>query len=213
MKSWNEIRRSVLVKIKHDIMLWSALGLLALAIAMGALYPAGHDYRAVQAKCLAAQGEKLYWLLDGDSRNPEAPDMNYPSCSNTSQLAEYLAGAYGTTEHAAIEIDDVWTIAVSLSGDCVETFPVIVSANFDPRLLETAPDDDMPLPVGRKSGACLSMLDDKAIVLVRKNGKAEIVSAKYCTRKNILGTSCDAKCSATYLTPCGKMQINLGKCQ
>ena len=108
---------------------------------------------------------------------------------------------------SASRIEPIWNIAVSVSNGCDETFPIIISANFNPSLLAGRINDDAALPIGRDSGAALSLLDDRAIALVRKDGSHEVIIAKYCTRKTILGASCVGDGSATYLTPNGKTFI------
>jgi hypothetical protein len=103
----------------------------------------------------------------------------------------------------------LWNVAIDVPDDCGEFFPMLISANFNPRLLEIAIDDDVQLPIGRASGAFLPLLDDKAVVLVRKNGSSQVIKAKYCTRKNILNAPCGRSASAIYLTPEGKITISL----
>ena len=135
-----------------------------------------------------------------------------PSCSNTNTaqfIEQHLSTRSVSNELAetAINIENRWNIAVSVSNDCNGTFPVMISANFNPRLLEGSVDDETLLRIGRETGASLSLLDDRAIVLVRKDGSCEVINAKHCTRKSILGTSCAGNSSAIYLTPEGVIAI------
>lgn len=195
--------------------LWITLVLLLGAIIMGVLFPAGSDPLVARSKSLAARGKNMYHALVQKGFNDDAWNVLSSSCSNytsAAQLIEHLLSVQGVKEESADSvnrIEDIWNIAVNVSNDCDDTFPVMISANFNPMLLESAIDDDTQLPIGRASGASLSLLDDKAIVLVRRNGSSEVIKAKYCTRKNILKTPCKSRGSTIYLTPESKITISL----
>ena len=193
--------------------LWVAFAMLIVAIVMGALFPAGSDPLVARSWALAARGREMYLeLLHGKSEwGWDTCGIVLPSCSNTAQFIEHLLSTRGTNNEladTAINIENRWNIAVSVSNDCNGTFPVMISANFNPRLLEGCVDDEKMLMIGRETGASLSLLDDRAIVLVRKDGSCEVINAKRCTRKSILGTSCAGNSSAIYLTPEGVITLH-----
>ena len=78
-----------------------------------------------------------------------------------------------------------WCIAVNVMEETPDFMPVLISANFNPKLLVPGRfdgRDDTPLPIGPKSGAAKSMFGDKAVVIVRKSGAAEVIKKKYLTR-------------------------------
>ncbi len=81
-----------------------------------------------------------------------------------------------------------WNIALNVVDETPDFMPVLISANFNPKLL--APGrfdgmDDTPLPIGPKSGAAKSMFGDKAVIVVRKSGAAEVIKKKYLTRTRL----------------------------
>ncbi len=81
-----------------------------------------------------------------------------------------------------------WCIAANIRDETPDFMPVLVSANFNPKLL--APGqfngrDDTPLPIGPESGAAKSLLGDEAIVIVRKSGAAEVILKKALTLARI----------------------------
>ena len=205
------------VKSLLRTVLWIAMALLSGAIVMGVLFPAGSDPLVARSKSLAARGKNMYRVLAQKGFNDDLWNVLSSSCSNyisAAQLIEHLLSVHDAKDESADSvnrIENIWNIAVNVSNDCDDTFPIMISANFNPMLLERAIDDDTQLPIGRVSGAPLSLLDDKAIILVRKNGSSEVVNAKYCTRKNILKASCESSSSVIYLTPEGKIPINWTK--
>ena len=194
--------------------LWIALALFLGAIVMGVLFPAGSNPLVARSKSLAARGRNLYRVYAQDELADNTWGGALSSCSNAAQFIERLLLVRNIKEWPADSVnkfENVWNIAVSVSNDCNDTFPVMISANFNPILLEGRIDDEKLLPIGLKSGASLSLLNDRAIALVRKDGSCEVINARHCTRKSILGTSCTSNSSAIYLTPEGKNFIRWNK--
>ena len=205
------------VKSLLRTVLWITLALLLGALVMGVLFPAGRDPLVARSKSLAAQGKNVYRVLVQEGLNDDVWNVLSSSCSNytsAAQLIEHLLSVRDVKKESAEfvnRIENIWNIAVSVSNACDSTFPIITSANFNPMLLESAIGDDTQLPIGRASGAPLTLLDDKAIILVRKDGSSEVIKAKYCTKKIILKTPHENRGSAIYLTPESKITINLAK--
>ena len=195
-------------------MLFGIIVLIGIGVAMGVLFPAGRDPFVPKASVVAMNGRNLYYMiaLNNAQHYIAGKWINPQKCSNS---VEYITGVLGVGGASGQELccadaeSALWNVAVDVHDDCGELFPILISANFNPRLLESAIDDGTQLPIGRASGASLSLLDDKAIILVRKNGSSQVIKAKYCTKKNILKTPCKSIGSVTYLSPEGKITINL----
>lgn len=202
------------VKSLLRTVLWITMVLLTVAIVMGVLFPAGSDPLVARSKALAAQGKNVYRLLVQEGLNDDIWNV-LSSCSNytsAAQLIGHLLSVHDVKNESADSanrIENIWNIAVSVSSECGDTFPIVISANFNPMLLESTIDDNAQLPIGKTSGAPWSLLNDKAIILVRMNGSSEVIKAKYCTKKNILNTLCESSGSAIYLTPESKITISL----
>ena len=194
-------------------MLWGIIVIFGIGVIMGALFPAGRDPFFPKAFAIAMRGRNLYCMIEqnNEQHSLDGKWRDLQKCSNSVEFITgvlNIRGADGREWRCEDEVAALWNVAIDVSEDCGESFPMLISANFNPRLLESAVDDDAQLPIGRASGAPLSLLDDKAVILVRKNGSSEVIKAKYCTRKNILKPPCKHRGSATYLTPESKITIS-----
>ncbi len=113
-----------------------------------------------------------------------------------------------------------WCIAANVAVFHIDKswpdwYPILISANFNPKLLQRAwspNDSDKCLPIGPKSGAAKSMFGDTAIVIVRKNGTAQVIKAKDLTYNMLYqGVSFDNEgCKFYYLTPTGIAELSSG---
>ena len=77
-----------------------------------------------------------------------------------------------------------WCIALNIQDETPDYMPVLISANFNPKLLVPgvfSGRDDRLLPIGPQSGAAKSMFGDEAVVVVRKSGVAEVIKKKNLT--------------------------------
>ncbi len=204
----------MMVRRLGRFMLWGSIVIVGIGVGMGVLFPAGRDPFVPKASVVAMNGRNLYHMiaLNNAQHDIAGKWINPQKCSNSVEYITGVLGVGGTSGQGLCCTDAesaLWNVAVDVHDDYGELFPMLISANFNPSLLESAIDDDTQLPIGRASGASLSLLDDKAIVLVRKNGSSQVIKAKYCTRKNILNASCGRSASVIYLTPESKIAINL----
>ena len=193
---------------------WGISVIIGIGVTMGVLFPAGRDSFVAKSYALAMRGRNLYYMIvrNNKQRGIDGKWFDPQKCSNSLEFIAGVLSVSGTNEQEWCCMDEgvaLWNVAIDVPENCGEFFPVMISANFNPRLLERAIDDDVHLPIGLASGAPLSLLDDKGIIIVRKNGSFEVVRAKYCTRENIFMSSCESISSATYLTPDGKITIHL----
>ena len=106
---------------------------------------------------------------------------------------------------------DEWCVVANITDDMPDCLPVLISANFNPELLlskwDGKSDITTPLPIGPEHGAAKSLFDDKAIIVVRKGGAAQIIKDEDLTYATLYcGRSFDltkAKTPVVYLTPKG----------
>ena len=193
-------------------LVWGVVVIIVIGIAMAVLFPAGRDPFVPKSSAVAMKGRTLYYMIAQNNAQHDIAGewINPQKCSNS---VEFITGLLSVSrangqKWCCTDVEAaLWNVAVDVPEDYGELFPMLISANFNPRLLESAVDDDAQLPIGRMSGAPLSLLDDKAIILVRKNGSSQVIKAKYCTRKKILKTHCESGDSVMYLTPEGKITI------
>ena len=84
-----------------------------------------------------------------------------------------------------------WCIAANVYDEMPDFMPILVSANFNPAYLprkwDGKTDRNKLLPIGPKSGAAKSMFDDKLIVIVRKNGAADVIKGTALTYESLYG--------------------------
>lgn len=118
------------------------------------------------------------------------------------------AGVPGMSGKTLTDQNIAWNIAANVTDETPDFMPVLITANFNPKLL--APGrfngrDDTPLPIGPTSGAAKSMFGDKAIVIVRKSGAAEVIKKRFLTRSILYNGEAfddtDRKTQIKWLTP------------
>ena len=102
---------------------------------------------------------------------------------------------------------DLWHVAANVTDEMPDCIPVLISANFDPALLPSkwdgSSDDLKRLPIGPAHGEW----GDKAIVVIRKGGAAQVIKQENLTYETLYcGQSFDltgAEPPVVYLTPKG----------
>jgi hypothetical protein len=106
---------------------------------------------------------------------------------------------------------DLWCVAANVTAEMPDFIPVLISANFNPELLPAKWDGSsgrtVRLPIGPAHGAAKSLFGDKAIVVVRKGGSAQVIKAKHLTFASLYGMQAfdltNAETPVVYLTPRG----------
>ena len=95
------------------------------------------------------------------------------------------AGVPGMSGQTLENRNIAWCIAANVTDETPDFVPVLITANFNPMLLLNKWDGQTngseKLPIGPASGAAKSMFGDKAVVIVRKSGAAEVIKARYLT--------------------------------
>lgn len=196
-------------KILHSMFCGMAVIALGICIIMGALFPAGRDPFVPRSSAVAAKGRNLFCMMELNEACRKAGEKwcNPQMYSNS---VEFIAGVLNLiSAEAQYEcVTNVgvawWNVAVEVPEGCDELFPVLISSNFNPKVLEHNSGDNEILPIGRNEP-----LKDKGIVVVRKCGIAHIIKAKHCTRNAVVGNSVARNCQITYLTPKGRVDVNM----
>ena len=201
--------------VKRKVVLWIFALVAGLGIIMGALFPAGTDPFIPQSSAAAMRGRNLYVKIIQNNTLHEGGEMwcDPQVCSNSLEFIKGVINVIGTEgldEHDIKKWVQLWNVAIDVPDDCDDLFPLMISANFNPKFLEGRSDDDEILPLGRKAKAQREPFNNKGIVVIRKSGEAHIIKAKHCTRKVILGDSVRGKCRVAYLTPNGRINLDVG---
>ena len=178
---------------------YGALMLIGLGIIMGSLFPAGRDPFVPTSSAIAMKGQWLYQAIVQNRIRHEAGEVwcDPNTCSNS---MDFVRGVFNLPEtkewqeHGTyMGIELLWNVAIDIPDNELEAFPVLISANFSPQLLESH--------------------FDKGIVVVRLGGSAQVLKAKSCTGRNIMGDSNKHKCQVTFLTPSGRVTVSNRSCK
>ena len=179
----------------------------AIALLPFAMTPAGRDQLAPNSSAMAMRGRNLYSImvqsyLTDSNRLEKASD-------STRLFRERLKGE---DRHLAFDkVGCVWNVAAAIPAETDDMFPVMISANFNPKFLSGGDrlDPTTQLPIGAKSGADRSLLDDRAIVVVRRNGMVHVIKAKDL-KWDALACGVDNR-DVEYLTPTKRVRIIIPK--
>ena len=179
----------------------------AIALLPFAMTPAGRDQLAPNSSAMAMRGRNLYSImvqsyLTDSNRLEKASD-------STRLFREILKEE---DRHLAFDkVGCVWNVAAAIPAETDDMFPVMISANFNPKILSGGDrlDPTTQLPIGAKSGADRSLLDDRAIVVVRRNGMVHVIKAKDL-KWDALACGVDNR-DVEYLTPTKRVRIIIPK--
>ena len=120
-------------------------------------------------------------------------------------------GVPGMTGRRLDSRNIAWTIAANVADETPDFIPVLITANFNPSLLlrkwDGRTNRSETLPIGPESGAAATPFGNKAVVIVRKSGAAEMIKAKDLTYDKLyMGLPFDLtnmNPPLKYLTPTG----------
>lgn len=204
--------------------------LVAAVLAFGALqlvYFRGDDSRrrvaAARLSSLSMQGRNIFLL---QTRNAEARAagrdwVDPASCSNSVDYVSRLVARFDNGILGDRPLAPVWQIAVDAEedADLPDALPVMVTANFDPAQIPqtwSGAEDSGRTPLalhriggsGARSGDWdpASVFGDKAVIVIRKDGSAQIVKAKFLRPRIVFGTEPWRLPAGMYwLTPAGRV--------
>ena len=177
----------------------------AIALLPFAMTPAGRDRLAPNSSAMAMRGINLYSIMI----QSYLTDLNRleKASDSTRFFREILKEE---DRYLAFDREGcIWTVAATIPDEANDMFPVMISANFNPELMAGGVriDPAAQLPIGVKSGADRSLLDDRAIVVVRRNGTARVIKAKDL---KLDAVSSGVGISAVeYLTPTKRVRVSI----
>ena len=185
---------------------WIILG-GAVALLPFAMTPAGRDQLAPNSSALAMRGRNLYSIM---VQSYLTNSNQLEKASDSTQLFREIL----KEEDRYLAFDNVgcvWNVAAAIPAEANDMFPVMISANFNPELMAGVVriDPAVQLPIGVKSGADRSLLDDRAIVVVRRNGMARVIKANDL-KWDALACGVDNR-EVEYLTPTKRVRVAIPK--
>ena len=163
----------------------------------------------VQSQMMAMRGRNLYVLMMQDYQEHESGGdwIDPSSFSNSTQFVQALWAKLGDGK-GSCPCPDSWCVAVNPPDN--DKFPVMVTANIDPRELLCSQDKDQPLKLTcpkEWGGTCFKVCE-KAYVIVYKGGNTKIVKSKYARPNVIFRDGMPKPGTDTYfLTPTGRVDI------
>lgn len=162
-------------------------------------------------------GGAVLWALEDSNRANEmrlgGADLN--SCSNSIEFLEVLSKMVDASVAANILRESrSWSIAVNLPADAPDTFPMMISANVDPRIVprewdgKTGKEEILEM-VPLKGAEPLKGIGNGAIVIMRKDGVGQVIRRRSLKRGRILGV-CPYRLGEDvyFLTPVGKVRLD-----
>ena len=163
----------------------------------------------VQSPMMAMRGRNLYGFMMQDYQEHESGEdwIDPSSFTNSAQYVKALWAKFGE-DKAPCPYPDSWCIAVNPPDN--DKFPVMVTANIDPRELLRPSDEDQPLKLTcpkEWGGSCFKFCE-KAYVIVYRGGNTKIVKSKYARPNVIFPDGMPKPGTDTYfLTPTGRVDF------
>ena len=134
------------------------------------------------------------------------------SCTNSTQFVQLLNATHVKELREAygweLRETNIWCIAVNPPED--DAFPLIFTCNIDPRELLCPQDENQPLKLTCPKARCGTCFDicEKAAVIVRAGGAAQIVKNQYSSPNRIFPNGIPKPGPNTYfLTPTGRVDF------
>lgn len=112
-----------------------------------------------------------------------------------------------------------WCFVISVPDEVNDNFPIMFTANINPDLLPAAwdgvTDSDKTIPTRKTSSKFFPpLLNDKAVIIIRKSGAIQVVKTSNLTLKSIYNKSpFSLGEEVEYLTPTGRIKIRLNNNQ
>ena len=162
-----------------------------------------------QSLRMTMRGRNLFVFMTQNETEHEAGGewIDPSSFTNSTQFVQALWAQFGKGA-AFFPGADSWCIAVNPPDD--DSFPVVVTANIDPRDLLYPQDADQPLKLtcpGKWGGVCFAFCE-KAGVMIAKGGAATLLRNKYaCPRRLFPDGLPQPRPDTYYLTPTGRLDL------
>lgn len=162
-----------------------------------------------QSQSMAMRGRNLYVFMMQDYQEHESGGdwIDPVSFTNSTQYVQALWAKFGE-DKGSCPYPDSWCVAVNPPDN--DKFPVMVTANIDPRELLCSQDKDQPLKLTcpkEWGGSCFKFCE-KAGVIVYKGGVSQIFKNKYVRPSLIFNDGIPKPGPDTYfLTPTGRVDF------
>ena len=183
--------------------------LLGVVLLLGGLISSRAERIRAQSLRIAMCVRALFVFLTQNETEHEAGGewiIDPSAFTNSTQLVQALWAKFGVVR-TSFPFADSWCIAVNPPDH--DRFPVVLTANIDPRDLLYPPDADRPLKLtcpGGRGGAGFA-LGEKAGVMVTKGGAATLVSPYMCPRRLFPDGFPPPRPDTYYLTPTGRLDL------
>jgi len=182
--------------------------LLGVVLLLGGLISSRAERIRAQSLRMAMCGRNVFVLLTQNETEHEAGGewVDPSAFTNSTQLVQALWAKFGESR-ASFPFADSWCIAVNPPDH--DRFPVVLTANIDPRDLLYPPDANQPLKLtcpGERGGAGFAF-GAKAGVMVTKGGAATLVSPYMCPRRLFPDGFPPPRPDTYYLTPTGRLDL------
>ena len=158
---------------------------------------------------MTARGRELFLdMVMNDAAHKEGADwVDLAACTNSTQFVQALIEAHDDVKNAIGRYTNIWCIAVNPPND--DRFPVLFTANIDPRELLRPSGEGQPLKLTcpkEWGGVCFKFCEKMGVVHY-KNGVSQIVK-KHMSPKQIFCSGIPKPGPDTYyLTPTGRVDF------
>lgn len=122
-------------------------------------------------------------------------------------LEKVLASANDSRHLVADNVGCLWNVFMGGLTSTNKDGLVLVSANLNPIAVSRARKDGL-IPIGVTSGAPRSLLGDRAIIVVRRDGSAQIIKAQSLTRATLLRSATNETGRIDVLTPWNRLVLD-----
>ena len=164
-------------RCKFRLWRWCVAAVVGIGVIMGALFPAGRDSFLPQSSALAMRGRTICeMMIKNQERHNTGESWCDPrSCTNSVDFLKKVFCRFDSEgEYKGYKFDE-WNVAIDISQDSDMLFPVLISANFNPKFLGDNFDDADVMSLWQKSVPRKASWANKGIVVVRKSGMVHII--------------------------------------
>ena len=188
--------------------------LTALAVLAILFVPSKGRMADGRVSIVSKQAGELLWCMTQNNMDHESGEewIAPSSCTNSTQFVQLLNATHVKELREAygweLRETNIWCIAVNPPED--DAFPLIFTCNIDPRELLCPQDENQPLKLTcpkARGGTCFDICE-KAAVIVRAGGAAQIVKNQYSSPNRIFPNGIPKPGPNTYfLTPTGRVDF------
>ena len=166
------------------------------------------DFRNLSFTSMRGRNVFQMWRMNEFARDDGAQGVEVAACTNSCELVAELCACFEKDTGLAAWAKE-WSFAVNLPEWTPNSFPVMITANVDPAELprewDGKTDKDKQLKLKPIEGTEPLSFGNRAVVVVRNDGRVEVVKRRRLTLGTIFGNEPFKLGEDTYfLTPVGK---------